>query len=281
MTNSERIQANNEELREAIEMAENLPAAGGGGSSVQTDWNQMDETAPDFLKNKPFWDMLTGGNTLYWDGNTDGLVNQLDTFYKVSDSIVSMDDLANGCTVVQDGYTENLPVDAIMELVSGIITTAISSVWFVAEQGVGVDLGDGLIFTESGVYFMAVNGGYVSSLTIPGYTGFPVTKKMDEKYLPGAVILYGDGSTDNPLLYFTKDFTEESNRVTKEQLIFLFNSGRITYIDLQLGPTHYRMPAIAIITDDSVGHATAWLAVPLSGTLVPVACYTAEYVPEE
>ena len=27
-----------------------------GGSSVQTDWNQTDETAPDFLKNKPFGD---------------------------------------------------------------------------------------------------------------------------------------------------------------------------------------------------------------------------------
>ena len=28
----------------------------GGGSSVQTDWNQNDETAPDFLKNRPFYD---------------------------------------------------------------------------------------------------------------------------------------------------------------------------------------------------------------------------------
>lgn len=27
-----------------------------GGASVQTDWNQTDETAPDFLKNKPFYD---------------------------------------------------------------------------------------------------------------------------------------------------------------------------------------------------------------------------------
>lgn len=33
MTNSERIQSNNEELRELIEIAENLPDAGGGGSA--------------------------------------------------------------------------------------------------------------------------------------------------------------------------------------------------------------------------------------------------------
>ena len=31
----------------------------GGGASVQSDWNQTDETAPDFLKNKPFGDVLT------------------------------------------------------------------------------------------------------------------------------------------------------------------------------------------------------------------------------
>lgn len=31
----------------------------GGGTSVQTDWNQTDETAPDFLKNKPFGDVVT------------------------------------------------------------------------------------------------------------------------------------------------------------------------------------------------------------------------------
>ena len=28
----------------------------GGSKTVQTDWNQTDETAPDFLKNKPFYD---------------------------------------------------------------------------------------------------------------------------------------------------------------------------------------------------------------------------------
>lgn len=31
----------------------------GGSKTVQTDWNQTDETAPDFLKNKPFGEMMT------------------------------------------------------------------------------------------------------------------------------------------------------------------------------------------------------------------------------
>lgn len=37
MTNKQRIQANNTELREAIEMAKNLPDATGGGVSFTTD----------------------------------------------------------------------------------------------------------------------------------------------------------------------------------------------------------------------------------------------------
>ena len=36
MTNKERLQANNSELREAIEMAESLPNAGEGGTPTPT-----------------------------------------------------------------------------------------------------------------------------------------------------------------------------------------------------------------------------------------------------
>lgn len=146
-------------------------------SPFSTSWND--------LKDKPFGETTVKGDTLTWDGNTEGLVNQLDRWYKVSDSIVSMDYLANGCTFVIGGDTENIPVDLIMELVSGIIT-AHGFVWFVAEQGVGVDLGEGIIFTESGVYFTAEDADYVSSLTIPGYNGFETTtiKPLAEQYMP-------------------------------------------------------------------------------------------------
>ena len=36
-----------------------LGGRGGSGSSVQPDWNQTDETQPDFIRNKPFGDTLT------------------------------------------------------------------------------------------------------------------------------------------------------------------------------------------------------------------------------
>lgn len=45
----------------AQQNSDNLPGTvrtvpQGGGKTVQTDWNQTDETAPDFLKNKPLYD---------------------------------------------------------------------------------------------------------------------------------------------------------------------------------------------------------------------------------
>ena len=32
-----------------------LPVSGGGGGGVQPDWNQNDETALDYVKNRPFY----------------------------------------------------------------------------------------------------------------------------------------------------------------------------------------------------------------------------------
>lgn len=49
---------------------------GGGGKTVQTDWEQMDDTAPDFLKHKPFGDfkqeILPLGEVEFVFSETDG-----------------------------------------------------------------------------------------------------------------------------------------------------------------------------------------------------------------
>jgi hypothetical protein len=38
--------------------------------AVQPDWNQNDENVPGYIKNKPFGETPTGGDTLLWDGDT-------------------------------------------------------------------------------------------------------------------------------------------------------------------------------------------------------------------
>ena len=197
------------------------PAPGGNsGSSVQTDWNQTDPSAADFIKNKPFGDSPTGGDTLYWDGNTEGLVDVGGIGCLVSDKLPTMSDLANGGVIVGtmfDGSTV--------------------SIQFTASEVIDVD-GDGSFITindavnvfnhESihGVALMKSKTGYISSFTINGYTGFPVTKKMEEKYLPGAVILYADAEN---YLYATADTSDTSKRMTRAELMDAVYSGRTVY----------------------------------------------------
>ena len=77
------------------------------GPSVQSDWNQTDDTQPDFIRNKPFGDGLLGGDTLTWDGNTDGhLLWEGVGFpmYHVSDSVPSIEDFSDGFIVVSSAF---------------------------------------------------------------------------------------------------------------------------------------------------------------------------------
>lgn len=150
-----------------------IKKAGGGGGGVSS-WND--------LTDKPFGDSSTGGDTLTWDGNTEGLVNVLDMLYKVSDAIVTIDDFANGWScVMSDGRISSETAEYASELAPGVVSAL--SMFCVAESGVGVDL-EGLAFPESGIYFVKMDGIHTTSVTIPGYTGFPSTKKLDTKYLP-------------------------------------------------------------------------------------------------
>lgn len=209
----------------AQQNSDNLPGAvrtvpQGSGKSVQTDWNQMDETAPDYLKNKPFGDMPTGGDTLYWDGNTEGLVCVADMVYKVSDAVPTADDVANGCVGTAAAGVVELHFS---DTGNGILLEDNGLAVIVSDSGIGIDMG-GFAFQEAGTY---LNGTLnVKSFTIPGYTGFPVTKKIEKKYLPGAVILYTDGT----YLYDSDDTTDETNRTTAERLKAHLNSGMTVYV---------------------------------------------------
>lgn len=58
MSSNSNLQKNNTALERILNTVNELPNAG-GGVSVQPDWNQTDETAADFIKNKPFGDVPT------------------------------------------------------------------------------------------------------------------------------------------------------------------------------------------------------------------------------
>ena len=71
-------------------------------------WNQNDETAVDYIKNRTHYSEITETTTkvLEWDGNTKGLITLEDVICKVSDVILEPSDFINAtitATLEQDG----------------------------------------------------------------------------------------------------------------------------------------------------------------------------------
>lgn len=146
------------------------------------------------LKDKPFGEMPTGGDTLYWDGNTEGLVevvSDVGNFYKVSDVVLTEEELLNdvadslgagslrcgnegGFTFKSSSKDETSGMFA--ELGFGVIAEYI----FCASTDNYEIPAFGTILPEKGIYFRAdIRYFYVATCT-----RFPKIKKIDQKYLP-------------------------------------------------------------------------------------------------
>lgn len=151
----------------------------------------------DTLKNKPFYEETTtvGGDTLTWDGNTEGLLNFANMMFKVSDAVPTAEDFANGFeaaarnadgeeTTTSATYA-NMENQGMLNQQEGFIILGDFGIVVMKDN---LDLGNGVVYPEAGVWLMNSNSAYVSRFTIPGYTGFETTttvvKPLDEKYMP-------------------------------------------------------------------------------------------------
>lgn len=151
-------------------------------------------------------DLPTGGDTLTWDGNTEGLesVHAGDGiyFYLISTQQPPVDSYSY--TFGAGGETQTITSDQFpaQEGAPGFWGCAYGYLFIITDEAVGVEI-DGFGFNKAGIYARQgtdeVTFDYFS-LTIPGYTGFPSVKKLDEKYLPddvGGVSSWND-LTDKP-----------------------------------------------------------------------------------
>lgn len=127
-----------------------------------------------------------GGDTLTWDGNTEGLVNLADTFFKVPNAVPpTPDELLNGATVKMSQFAGLSPEISFTEIGQGFFISTNSECVVIQESAVGIEI-EGIIPQEPGVYLVNQGGIFVSSLTIPGYTGF-AKKQIKEEYIPESV----------------------------------------------------------------------------------------------
>lgn len=143
------------------------------------------------IGNRPFREEVVLGDTLYWDGNTEGLesvdLGDGGLFYYISPQQPSLDSYSLTLSGGGESFTyteENYPS---IEIIPGI--TMVAEIIFVVEdEVVGKDI-DGIVFSKAGIYAAPeIDNAFFDllSLTIPGYKGFETTtiKTIETKYLP-------------------------------------------------------------------------------------------------
>jgi hypothetical protein len=141
----------------------------------------------------------TGGDTLTWYGNSDGkfvidVGDGITTLTKISDVVLTPEDCANGLEIWGTAQADNSVIP--LKILSG----EEAQEFFYDGCGIFESIilvphdnfeSEGFVFPKKGIYAIkiddAVEGIYTSSLTINGYTGFPMVKPIDTKYLPKAL----------------------------------------------------------------------------------------------
>ena len=163
-----------------------------GGEQVQTDWNQNDTTAKDYIKNRPGG--YEEGFEITWDGDTSGRVSATAegmplAWYKVSDKILTPDDIIGATvTAVQNGVFQSLVVtnDIVVRedygaiIGDGMIIIATKHGTYVSAMG-----GFSISIPETGVYFT-----YMSSAGTTVYTSSLsniIIHPFDDKYIPDSI----------------------------------------------------------------------------------------------
>lgn len=149
------------------------------------------------IENKPFGETTTYGDTLTWDGNTEGLECFMEVFYKVSDITPTIAELASYTVVVSNGAVIS-STDTPVGEVDGLILAGGECVVVIPSDSATA------MGVSKGMYFMCANGSYTKSLTIDGYTEFESIEitPIPSKYLPsGQTVFYVYEGATNMYLY--------------------------------------------------------------------------------
>ena len=157
---------------------------------------------------EPFEVVTKGGDTLTWDGDTSGkeFVDIGIPLYHVSDVVPTLGDLANGFTIIyneKNSLSISFTSENITTIMDGLLLCGADADMILICASDNMEA-DGIVIPKKGIYMPAYDGSvgsesswvYISSLTIPGYTGFTTTeKKLKGEYVidTNSIILKSSG----------------------------------------------------------------------------------------
>ena len=165
---------------------------GNGGSNVQSDWNQSDETAPDYVKNRPFYKDVKILDSIdvdiSWDGDTTGkTASSQNRFYKVSDSTFTKEQflqmyfICNGSEIAMSSHVLNSNSKVLSYMDGGGPVIAV-------DIGGNIEGGPPDVFPETGVYFPS-DGSVTRLFSKESILSTEIVlKKIDEEFIPDNVL---------------------------------------------------------------------------------------------
>lgn len=178
------------------------------------------------LTDKPFGETL--GDTLTWNGNTEGLQNT-GNLYLISDVILTPEELSQGGSITtSDGNTETWSEPS--NYGDGIciwFTSTGEVVAVIYDNSTTPDSPTGIIFSKD-----PTTGAYVSSFTINGCTKLAAVNTIPSKYLPANIGSSG-GNSGSSLPTVTTSDNGKSLRVVNGN----WSVDKINYNDLNNKPT--------------------------------------------
>lgn len=188
---------------------------------AQPDLSQNDPTAADYVKNRTHYEETTVVNeplNITWDGNTEGLLCVDGCLYKVSDIVLTDEQLK---TITETRHSGNVITYGNWEdwVASGCVTEdgAYLDSAYIRKAGATID---GATFPETGIYlFNGGDGGdYTASITTTEPVEYTktVVHKLDKKFLPKATTLYVVDSR----LYHDEECTRKVSAAELDDMIF-------------------------------------------------------------
>ena len=187
-------------------------------SGVQSDWNQNDETAPDYVKNRPFY---TGDRveTVFVEQSTVSFVDQGDGLYGAQVQSTFEAIVENLYKVYWDGTTYECACIDVSVMPCPIIGN-------LSIIGMGPDTGEPFamgVFNGEGIQITTTNTSASHTFSISGFVQEVV--KIDEKYLP---TIPADKSPSLPVIEFTDNISVNIGNGTQPS----FNVSNLSYSEI-------------------------------------------------